>query len=362
MRLIDLFSGIFPFNADAVAYNKIVKNAVDPPAIPENVETLPENIAYCILEQIIAQLDDGILMRFERCAENGDEWDGDDTYSFMYQFWLKCKEQRMTDDDEEKVVHVYTNINFDQVTIESESDAEQYEGESDDAQGEIEDAQCVSDDIQGGIDDVHGEIVDAQGETDDVRGECVWELDGQRYLVSDAHDQLENKAAILNFSVAEIVDLPDLQPLAGPSGEMRNARLVKKPANIFQILENSSTRNKIKVGQRKQRARVERACIPSSSMNIRAKKRKLELKAEKAAEIERKKLLRVQKKTEKSVPKKPRAKSFIADDDETLSNEQLTDESTAESTLPTSPVKSKRSKYVHQKSSRMIIESSDSDE
>lgn len=85
--------GIYPFNANAVNYSKIIRTGANPPEISDNAETPCENILHAVLEQIIAGLDDGIIAEFARCATTSDEWDGDGAYAFMYNVWLKCKQE-----------------------------------------------------------------------------------------------------------------------------------------------------------------------------------------------------------------------------------------------------------------------------
>lgn len=208
---------------------------------------------------------------------------------------------------------------------------------------------------------------------DDAPDENVIELDGESFVISDAQVEIITEAEVPD-SAAEVSEennaieqssnnfLSDLQALPGHSGEVRNDGLVKNARNVFQILEENCGRNAIKTGQRKPRARVERACIPSSSMNINARKNIIDLKAEKAAETERKKLLRERKKDEKwTSTKRTRAvkgrSSFLNDGTLSTTISDFSDESTP----PTTPEKAKRKKFNRHMPGTMRILSSDSE-
>lgn len=284
------------------------------------------------MEQTISQLDDGILADFERCAHSCSEWDGDERHSFMYTVWLKCKERFVSDGDIDRTIYFYPNIKIEHLS--SASDAE-------------------------------------LNNDDDIQDEEMWEMDGQRYhlsevqveIINEAEDTIEND--VENIPVSIVTGSSEFihsQSVASTSGAFKNEILAEKPLNIFQTLDENRVRE-IKIGQRKQRRKVERACIPSSSMNIHAKKKQIDLKAEKFAEREQKKLLREKKKAEKLTKKK----SFEVFDDlidfngTPSDSPTFTDESTACSTPTSTPIKSKRAKINRRKPRNMVIESSDSE-
>lgn len=276
---------------------------------------------------MIAEMDVEILSQFERCAANGDEWDGDDFYGCMFQFWLRSKqEQKSTSDDKE--IHFYPNAKF-EINFESSED----------------------------------ESLSGEAQNNEVN---VIEMDGIQYSISDV--ELETIGEIPICVGADEASCDQLVSNGCIEKEaMKSDPPVISSTNVFQLLEDVTVHNKIKIGQRKQRKKVERACLPSSSMNITAMKEKIELKKAKQTEIERKKMLRQRKKTEMLLVKKHKRKpatSFVVAETPSNSPSAFTDESSAQFTPSSSPVKLKRqqsrARRLKHRKRVMRVESSDS--
>lgn len=232
---------------------------------------------------------------------------------------------------------------------------------------------------KGFLEELKAQFWDISRDSDDdenVPADNVIELDGESYTISDAQIEIVNEGVSPQSFVAEALEEDDAidtrTRYISPSdscNEPKNVRLVEKTESVFQLLENSCIRKTVKIGQRKPRIRVERACIPSSSMNIDAKKKIIALKAKKEAEIKEKKLLREKKREEKLTAKKrsrcaERRNSLVDLRNTPLIStaSEISDESTAESTPPTTPKKTKRIKINHQKKRILRIMSTDSEE
>lgn len=311
--MLNLFAGLHPFNADAVNYSNFFRNEANPSDITENRKNSAENIAHVAMERIISQLGDGILTKFERCAEKGGEWNGADFYGFMYQVWLKSKEQMSCNNEEDKEIDWYPHIKVAPVTSD-----EEYDG------------------------------------NDDPLADNLLEFNSEKFRLVDAQVEIINEPDVENLLFTEAVQQADAKEFK--TEDMQSIELSQRNSYDIQDyrtspLSCSEPRNArtIEYGQHRQRGKVQEACITSASIKTGAVKKIIELKPVNATEIGRKERSRAEKLFAK-IPCGKRCRSFIADGDQTS---LLTDDSTAESTTPKTPVKSKRSKFYRRKISRL---------
>lgn len=309
--MLNLFAGLYPFNADALNYSKFFRNEANPSDITENRESSAGNIAHVVMERIISQLGDGILTEFERCAEKDSEWNGADFYGFMYQVWLKSKEQMSSNNEEDKEIDWYPHIKVAPSTSESD---EEYDGNDDPLADNL--LEFNSEKIR---------FVDAQVE-------IINEPDVENRLVTEAPQQIDAKdfqtedMQSIELSQRNSYHIQDYRTSPLSCSEIRNVRMIK-------------------YGQHQQRGKLQESCISSASIKIGAKKKIIELKPVKTTETGRKERTRAEKLFAK-IPRGKRRRSFIADDDQ---SSHLTDDSSAESTPSKTPVKSKRSKFYRRK-------------
>lgn len=306
-------------------YGKIIKETASRSDGCDGNETPIENNSLAVMEVLIKQLDAPILNDFLRCFISGDEWDGQSEYHFMYKVWRKNKEMEKFVRDDDRKIYIY-----------------EFEP-SDESISNFTPDEIVTVMAEDGF-----SIPDAENEI---------ASDGEEFSIQDADIEFIDEVATNRGA--------DVPSQADSSKAPMIVGLTKHLPNVSDILEENLFRKEVHGNQRKHRTRVERACVPSSSKNIDAKKKAIELKAERAAERERKKLLREQKKNERMVPKQRRVKqsnSLIADvSSDELTSCEFTDESTSHSTPPSTPERTYRSKFPPGKKCKMVIYSSDSD-
>lgn len=121
------FTGLYPFDVEAVNYEKILQ--LCEPKDPEETEV--ELSKHDYLEHIINKLDSTLLPQFKEFAAEKLTWNGDDIHTSLFEVWHTSLKEQYAIDDNEQVqydeVSKYLNSNDgadDEVADEENDDIE----------------------------------------------------------------------------------------------------------------------------------------------------------------------------------------------------------------------------------------------